>query len=99
MSCLGLAAEPAGSAGRVWPGVASIACVRRAACVSVTVGPGACLGRVAAGERVEVHINAMLRDRTGKLQLILTKIMDVSLSSFYSQFEFCKSALVLVVSD
>ena len=53
-------------------GVASIACVRRAACVSVTLGPGACLGRAAAGERVEVHINAMLRDRTGNVQLILT---------------------------
>ena len=93
-SCLGLAAdsEPAGSAGRVWPGVASIACVRRVAGVSVSVGPGVCFGRAAAGERVEVHKNAMLRDRTGILQLILTKMLDISLSSFYSQFEFCKSA-------
>ena len=90
--CLGLATEPGGSAGRIWQGVASIACVRRAACVAGSVGPGACLGHAAACERVEVHINAMLRDRTGKVQLILTKMLDVSLSSFYSQFEFCKSA-------
>ena len=80
--CLGLATEPGGSAGRIRQGVASIACVRRAACVSVTAGPGACLGRAAAGERVEVHINAMLRDRTGNVQLILTKMLDVSLFKF-----------------